>query len=148
MVGIGLLLLATVALYWFLRWRKVDLLKNRWFLRFMAVSGLLAVTAMEAGWIATEVGRQPWIVYGVMRTPEAAADHAGGLWLVYGGSVLLYGGMTIAAIAILRSMARRWREGAADLPSPYGPKLLAADGPAEIRDRADEKDNAEQEAAK
>lgn len=154
MVGIGLLLLATVALYWFLRWRKVDLLKNRWFLRFMAVSGLLAVTAMEAGWIATEVGRQPWIVYGVMRTPEAAADHAGGLWLVYGGSVLLYGGMTIAAIAILRSMARRWREGAADLPSPYGPKLLAADGPAEIRDCADEKDSAtekdsaEQEAAK
>lgn len=134
MIGIGLLLLATVALFWFLRWRKRDLLENRWFLRFMAVSGLLAMTAMEAGWIATEVGRQPWIVYGVMRTTEAAADHSAGLWAVYGGSVLLYGGMTIAAIAILRSMARRWRAGEADLPSPYGPKQLAADGPVEVRD--------------
>jgi cytochrome bd-type quinol oxidase subunit 1 len=156
MVGIGLLLLGTVALYWFLRWRGRDLLEHRWFLRFTAATGLLAMTAMEAGWIATEVGRQPWIVYGVMRTTEAASDHSGGLWGIYGASVLLYGGMTIAAIVILRSMARRWRSGAADLPSPYGPKPLA-DGPGEVRECTDEKDDeqdeakaptAEQEAAK
>ncbi|GAA2303272.1 cytochrome ubiquinol oxidase subunit I [Glycomyces scopariae] len=141
MIAIGFLLLGTVLLYWYLRWRrKVDLLDNKWFLRFMAATGALAVLAMEAGWIATEVGRQPWIVYGVMRTNEAAADHTGVLWLVYGGSVILYGGMTIGAIVVLRSMARRWRKGAADLPSPYGPQTLAAEGPGELRDCADERD--------
>jgi cytochrome bd-type quinol oxidase subunit 1 len=143
MIGIGLLLMAAVALYWFLRWRKRELLDNKWFLRFMAVTGILAVTAMEAGWIATEVGRQPWIVYGIMRTTEAAGDHSGALWLVYGGSVVLYGGMSLGAVVVLRSMARRWRKGAGDLPSPYGPQILAADGPAEVRDRADEKGAAE-----
>jgi cytochrome d ubiquinol oxidase subunit I len=55
--------------------------------------------------------------------------------------------MTIAAIAILRSMARRWREGAGDLPSPYGPKQLAAEGPAEVRDCIDEKDGAGEKVA-
>ncbi|THV28780.1 cytochrome ubiquinol oxidase subunit I [Glycomyces paridis] len=134
MIGIGFLLLGAVLLFWFMRRRKVDLLQNRWFLRFAAVSGLLAVTAMEAGWIATEVGRQPWIVYGVMRTTEAAADHSGALWGVYGASVLLYGGMSIGAIVILRSMARRWRDGAADLPSPYGPRSPLADPDATVRD--------------
>ncbi|RRS00221.1 cytochrome ubiquinol oxidase subunit I [Glycomyces terrestris] len=141
MIGIGLLLMAAVALYWFLRWRRRELLDNKWFLRFMAVSGILAVVAMEAGWIATEVGRQPWIVYGVMRTTEAAGDHSSALWLVYGGSVVLYGGMTLGAIVVLRSMARRWRKGG-DLPSPYGPKTLAAEGPAgaDVRDCPDERE--------
>jgi cytochrome bd-type quinol oxidase subunit 1 len=143
MIGIGFLLMGTVALFWFMRWRKIDLLRNRWFLRLMAVSGLLAVTALQAGWIATEVGRQPWIVYGVMRTVEAAGDHSLGLWGIYGASVLLYGAMTLGAIVVLRSMARRWREGAADLPSPYGPKALAvqsAVGAANVRECIDEQD--------
>jgi cytochrome bd-type quinol oxidase subunit 1 len=145
MIGIGVLLMAAVALFWFLRWRRRDLLENRWFLRLMAVSGVLAILAMEAGWIATEVGRQPWIVYGVMRTTDAAADHSGALWGVYGGSVLLYGAMTVGAVVVLRSMARRWRAGAADLPSPYGPQSrLVDDGPAEVRDRGDEKDGADE----
>jgi cytochrome d ubiquinol oxidase subunit I len=141
MIGIGFLLMGTVALFWFMRWRNTDLLRNRWFLRFMAVSGLLAVTALQAGWIATEVGRQPWIVYGVMRTVDAAGDHSLGLWGIYGASVLLYGAMTVGAIVVLRSMARRWREGAADLPSPYGPELLEAGSGANVRECIDEKDS-------
>ncbi|WP_051704207.1 cytochrome ubiquinol oxidase subunit I [Glycomyces sp. NRRL B-16210] len=145
MIGLGLLLMGAVVLYWFLRWRKRDLLHNRWFLRFMATTGVLAVAAMEAGWIATEVGRQPWIVFGVMRTTEAAADHSAGLWGVYGASVLLYGAMTVGAAVVLRSMARRWREGAADLPSPYGPRSPLADA-ATVRECGDERDHAKEAA--
>ncbi|WP_199037233.1 cytochrome ubiquinol oxidase subunit I [Glycomyces salinus] len=125
MIGIGLLLMLGVVMYWFFRWRRTDLLRNRWFLRFAAVCGPLAVVALQAGWIATEVGRQPWIVYGVMRTTEAAGEHSAGLWWILGASTVVYGTMTVGAIVVLRSMARRWREGETDLPSPYGPDRLA-----------------------
>ena len=126
MVGIGTLLMLAAIGYWLLRWRRHDLLDpetrgHRWFLRGTVVAAPLAVAAVELGWIATEVGRQPWIVYGVMRTPEAAGDNPG-LWWLLGFSVLLYAAMTVAAVAVLRSMARRWRAGEEDLPSPYGPE--------------------------
>ncbi len=131
MIGVGLLLMLAVLLYWFMRWRGRDLLGNRWFLRFAAAGGPLAVLALEAGWIATEVGRQPWIVYGVMRTPEAVGDFTAGLWAVLGASIVLYGAMTVGAAVVLRSMARRWRAGASDLPSPYGPQPAEAGANAE-----------------
>jgi cytochrome bd ubiquinol oxidase subunit I len=121
MVGIGSLLALVVVLFWLARWRRIDLLANRWFLRFMAVSGVLAIAAMESGWIATEVGRQPWIVYGFMRSTEAAGENSG-LWWLYGATVTVYLAMSAAAYVVLRSMARRWRAGAVDLPSPYGPE--------------------------
>lgn len=123
MVGIGSLLAAAVAFFWFMRWRRRDLLGNRWFLRFAAVAGPLAVIAMETGWIATEVGRQPWIVYGVMRTEEAATDNPW-LWWSLGGVTVLYVGLTAAAYVVIRGMTRRWRNGEKDLPSPYGPAHL------------------------
>src|SRR5690606_40954328 len=97
MIGVGILLMLAVLLYWFMRWRGRDLLENRWFLRFAALGGPLAVLALEAGWIATEVGRQPWIVYDVMRTPEAVGEFTAGLWGVLGASIVLYGAMTLGA---------------------------------------------------
>lgn len=130
MVGIGTLLMGAVLLYWFLRWRGRDLLDHRWFLRFVAAAGPLAVLALEAGWVATEVGRQPWIVHGVMRTPEAVGDYSARLWWVLGGSTVLYAAMTVGAVVVLRSMARRWRAGETDLPSPYRPEPHLADAPA------------------
>ena len=54
--------------------------KSRWFLRATAVSGVAAIVALECGWIVTEVGRQPWIVYGVMRTEDAVTE-ASGVWI-------------------------------------------------------------------
>ncbi|GAB3238114.1 cytochrome ubiquinol oxidase subunit I [Glycomyces halotolerans] len=127
MIGIGLLLMLAVLLYWFTRWRGRDLSDHRWFLGFAAVAGPLAVVAMEAGWIATEVGRQPWIVHGIMRTEEAVGDYTARLWWILAGSTLLYGAMTVAAVMVLRSMARRWRAGQSDLPSPYGPQARLRD---------------------
>ncbi len=123
MVGIGTLLAGVVVLFWFLRRRGKDLLEKRWFLRFAAVAGPLAVVALEAGWIATEVGRQPWVVYDVLRTTDAVGDYTAGLWWLLGISVVVYSAMTAGAVVVLRSMARRWRAGDADLPSPYAPEV-------------------------
>ncbi|HEY9394271.1 MAG TPA: cytochrome ubiquinol oxidase subunit I [Nocardioides sp.] len=126
MIGIGSLMMLAAIVYWLLRWRGRDLLENRWFCWFAVVAGPLAVVALEAGWVATEVGRQPWVVYDVMRTVDAAGDNPG-LWWVFGTMVVVYTLLTIGAVLVLRSMARRWREGGEDLPSPYGPAAISAD---------------------
>ena len=115
-----------VVLFWWTRWRDRDLLENRWFLRFSAAAGPLAIIALEAGWIATEVGRQPWTVFGVLRTTEAAGSNSG-LWWLFGVTFLVYAAMTVGAYVVLRSMARRWRSGELDLPSPYGPQARLSD---------------------
>ena len=120
MIGIGTLLAVTAVVFWVARWRGRDLLERRWFLRLAAVTGVLALVAMETGWIATEVGRQPWIVYGFMRTPEAAGENSG-LWWLLGTTAVVYSLMTAGAVVVLRSMAQRWRAGEVDLPSPYEP---------------------------
>ena len=127
MVGIGTLLFVAVLVYWFARWRGRDLLGNRWALRAAVLAGPLAVVAMEAGWVATEVGRQPWVVYGYLRTAEAAGDNPQ-IWILLVATAVLYTGLTIGAVVVLRSMARRWRAGDEDLPSPYGPQSAVPAG--------------------
>jgi cytochrome d ubiquinol oxidase subunit I len=127
MVGLGTLLALAVVLFWFARWRKRDLGGSTWFLRFVVIAGPLAVLALESGWVATEVGRQPWTVYGVLRTTDAAGSNSG-LWWLFGATLVVYTGMTVGAVVVLRSMAQRWRAGEVDLPSPYGPQSADASG--------------------
>jgi cytochrome d ubiquinol oxidase subunit I len=122
MVGIGMLLALVVVVFWLARRRGRDLLDNRWFLRFCVIAGPLAVIALELGWITTEVGRQPWTVWQVLRTTDAASMSSG-LWWSYTGVLIIYLAMTVGAFVVLRSMARRWRAGEEDLPSPYGPAV-------------------------
>jgi cytochrome d ubiquinol oxidase subunit I len=129
MVGIGSLLAVVVVLFWLARRRGHDLLGNRWFLRFSVIAGPLAILALELGWITTEVGRQPWTVWKVLRTADAVTRNSG-IWWTYVGVLVLYTGMTIGAYVVLRSMARRWRANEEDLPSPYGPDVVGA-APAE-----------------
>jgi len=75
MVGLGLLmLLLGVGSVW-LRWRK-GLFSNPWFLRFATWMGPSGLIAILAGWYTTEIGRQPWVVYGVMRTEHAVSNHS------------------------------------------------------------------------
>ena len=83
--------------------------RRRWFLRAVAVSGVAAIVALECGWIVTEVGRQPWIVYDVMRTEDAVTD-ASGVSVTLAAIVLLYAALGIATVVVLRAMSRRWRE--------------------------------------
>ncbi len=126
MVGIGtaLMLLATwLAIVW---WKRRDIPATPWFLRAVSVSGVGAIVALWCGWIVTEVGRQPWIVQGYMRTEEAVTE-ADGLWFVFAAVLLLYAGLGTIAILILRGMSRRWREGGAEPDgTPYAPPEEAA----------------------
>jgi cytochrome d ubiquinol oxidase subunit I len=121
MVGICTMLIALGAWLAFGWWRKRDFPQSLWFLRATAVSGLAAVVALECGWIVTEVGRQPWVVYNVLRTKDAVTK-ASGVWVTFGAVLALYVVLGAALIITLRAMARRWRTG--DEPEgdgPYGP---------------------------
>lgn len=133
MVMIGTLLAAAVVLFWVARWRGWDLLKARWFLWFAVVAGPLAIVAVECGWTATEVGRQPWTVWQVLRTSDAASMSSG-LWWSYVGVLVFYLGMAVGAYVVLRSMARRWRSGEENLPSPYGPAAVVSKRQSDGRD--------------
>jgi cytochrome d ubiquinol oxidase subunit I len=75
MVGLGMLmLLLGVGGAWF-RWRG-RLYQQRLFLRFAVAMGPAGIIAILAGWMTTEIGRQPWVVYGVMRTADAVSRHS------------------------------------------------------------------------
>ncbi|PJG47097.1 cytochrome ubiquinol oxidase subunit I [Sphingobium sp. LB126] len=75
MVGLGMLMLLLGVWALWLRWRR-RLYENRWFLRFALLMGPSGSIAILAGWMTTEIGRQPWVVYGVMRTRDAVSNHS------------------------------------------------------------------------
>jgi cytochrome d ubiquinol oxidase subunit I len=77
MVGLGTAM-AVVALWaaW-AAWRRRDLAKEQWLLRALAIVAPFGFLATEAGWIVTEVGRQPWVVQGVLRTADAVTPMPG-----------------------------------------------------------------------
>jgi cytochrome bd ubiquinol oxidase subunit I len=121
MVGIGTMLIALGAWLAFSWWRKRDIPQTKWFLRAVAVSGVATIVALECGWIVTEVGRQPWIVYNVMRT-EDAVTKADGVWVTFGLIVGLYVLLGVTLVIALRAMSRRWRAAEEeDSEVPYGP---------------------------
>jgi cytochrome d ubiquinol oxidase subunit I len=126
MIGIGTLLMVVVVLFWLVRRRGRDPLTNRSFLRFSVIAGPLAIIALESGWTATEVGRQPWTVWHVLRTSDAASMSTG-LWWSYTGVLVVYLVMSVGAVVVLRSMTRRWRTGDENLDSAYAPESVAAD---------------------
>jgi cytochrome d ubiquinol oxidase subunit I len=105
MVGIGFLLLGLGASL-LIRWiRRRGPPGSRWFLRAALVAGPGSVVAMECGWITTEVGRQPWIVYQVMRTSDAVNPAPGLYWgLVV--LVIVYTGLTATTLLMLRRIRR------------------------------------------
>jgi cytochrome d ubiquinol oxidase subunit I len=122
MVGIGTALLALSAWYALTWWRRRDLPRSPWFLRATAVSGVLAIIALEAGWVVTEVGRQPWTVVGYLLTRDAVTT-SGNLWLLFGATVALYAAVGAGTLYVLRLLTRRWREDedAREDDVPYGP---------------------------
>lgn len=103
MVGIGFGLLALGAWLGLTWWRRGRLPRSPWFLRAAVVAGPAAVAAMEAGWITTEVGRQPWIVYRVLRTAEAV-NTAPGLFVGLVVLVVVYSVLTACTVYVLRRL--------------------------------------------
>jgi cytochrome bd ubiquinol oxidase subunit I len=113
MVGIGTLLALIGALFLFERYRKRRLPSWSLFYAAVAACGPLSVVALLAGWIVTEVGRQPWTVYHVMRTSEAVT-HANGIPVGYGTLAAAYVAVGCGVVWILRRLARAPLDGPGD----------------------------------
>lgn len=105
MVGIGTLLALLGVVFLYVRIRRRRLPSSRWFYRAVVLAGPLSVVALIAGWITTEVGRQPWIVYGVMRTAEAVTG-ASGIPVGYATLGLVYLGLAGGVWWLLRRFSR------------------------------------------
>jgi cytochrome d ubiquinol oxidase subunit I len=103
MVGIGVALLGLGGWLGFSWWRRREVPRSPWFLRAAVAAGPAAVIAMEAGWVTTEVGRQPWIVYRVMRTADAVNTAPGlpvGLFVL----IAVYTLLTACTVYVLRRL--------------------------------------------
>ena len=113
MVAIGTGFVVLTLWYAFAWWRRRDLPRSRLFMLAAFAAGPAAAVALEAGWIVTEVGRQPWIVYGVMRTSEAVTT-APGIRYGYYALIVVYSAMTWATVYVLRRLARLPHEAGVD----------------------------------
>lgn len=114
MVGIGTALALLGLGYVAFLWRRRRLPRSRWFYRAVVVAGPAAVVALISGWIVTEVGRQPWIVYEVMRVEDAVTG-ADAIPVGYATLGAVYLGLAAIVLFLLRRLARqpvRWETGA------------------------------------
>jgi cytochrome d ubiquinol oxidase subunit I len=133
MVGLGsfaCLLTVWYAVAWI---RNRDLPRSTWFFRLAALAGVGAYLAIEAGWVTTEVGRQPWIVYNLMRVPDAVNPiDPVYVWTMFGVLLVVYAIIAYFFITLLLRLSMRWRLEDADMRgkeveppemgAPYGPR--------------------------
>lgn len=77
MVGLGTFLALLSAVILILRWRTRDIVSHRWLLTAIAIAGPMGFICIEAGWTVTEVGRQPWVIYGILKTADAVTPMPG-----------------------------------------------------------------------
>jgi cytochrome bd ubiquinol oxidase subunit I len=77
MVGLGMIMMGISLIYFYNLWKKRLLIRNQWLIRLFAFATPLGFMAVEAGWVVTEAGRQPWILYGIMRTRDAVTPMPG-----------------------------------------------------------------------
>jgi cytochrome d ubiquinol oxidase subunit I len=115
MVGIWTVLALVSVLYLYVRFRRHRLPRSRWFYRAVIASGPLSVVALIAGWVTTEVGRQPWIVYRVMRTSEAVTG-AREIPIGYGTLAVVYVCLAAAVAWLLHRFSRVPLESADEVP--------------------------------
>ena len=100
MVGLGFLFVLLMIVGWFLRNRLVD---APWYLKIMLYAIPLPYIAIQAGWAVTEVGRQPWIVYGVMKTADAASPVAASqVGISLAAFIVVYGVIALFYLYLLR----------------------------------------------
>ena len=105
MVAIGTALAALGAWFAWVWWRRGHLPRSVWFARAVVAAGPLSLVALIAGWVTTEVGRQPWVVYEIMRT-EAAVTGASGIPVGFAVLSLVYVALAAIAYVMLRRLAR------------------------------------------
>jgi cytochrome d ubiquinol oxidase subunit I len=83
---------------------------------------VVSIVTLEAGWVVTEVGRQPWIVHGLLRTRDAVT-RSGNVWPLLAVTLVIYAAVGTAAVRVIRGMTHRWRDaGPERFDVPYGPE--------------------------
>jgi cytochrome d ubiquinol oxidase subunit I len=133
MVGIAtlLFLLATYyAVYWLFR-RRLPMQKV--FLLCATAAGVASILALEAGWVVTEVGRQPWIVRNYMKVTQGATTN-GGVWITFLVILAIYLSVGVTLVLVMRRMSWRWKaqEELDETDVPYGPSAFAVE-PEEVK---------------
>jgi cytochrome bd ubiquinol oxidase subunit I len=108
MVGLGTLIGLLAAAFWLMVIRRRRVPSWRPLLMALVVAGPASVAAMEAGWFVTEFGRQPWVVYGIMRTSEAATS-APALGLTFAIFIAIYAALALTTGRLLLALAARER---------------------------------------
>jgi len=105
MVAVGFTLVALAILLIYILWRAPRLLEKSWLLKILALSTPLGFIAIEAGWVVTEVGRQPWIIYKIMKTSDAVTPVPG---IIYSFiiSIFIYISLSYLIIRIMRRQVR------------------------------------------
>ena len=103
MVAIGLFMIFVSFVYVVAKWRKWKFVESGWFRWVIVLGGPLSVVAIETGWWYAELGRQPWILYGLMRTEEGATTATGVEYLFIAFSVV-YIVLGIGSVVVLRRM--------------------------------------------
>jgi cytochrome bd ubiquinol oxidase subunit I len=118
MVGCGILMAAVACWCGWRMWRADRIEHNRRLLYALIATAPLGFIALEAGWVVTEVGRQPWIIYNVMRTSEAITPMPG-LWIPMATFSALY---AVLAGVVCWAMWRHVAAASRSLPAPAGGK--------------------------
>jgi cytochrome bd ubiquinol oxidase subunit I len=108
MVGLGVIMLLIVMLSWWLRLKR-DLYITEWYLRVCQYAAPIGFIAVLAGWTTTEVGRQPWTVYGLMRTAESVTPSLSGtdVALSLAGYMIVYLIMYPAGGLLMMKLVKR-----------------------------------------
>lgn len=134
--GLGILLTLWYAVAWV---RRRDLPRSMWFFRAAALAGVGSYMAVESGWFVTEVGRQPWIVYDVMRVSDAVnpVDPVYA-WTMFGVLVVVYAVIAFGFVTVMLRLSASWRRRreAPELGAPYGPRPETFDEPRAPGDEA------------
>ena len=126
MVGLGLLMIAAALVGAFLWWRGT-VFETRWYLWLMSKFWWVGFISVIAGWITTEVGRQPWIVEGVLRTADAKSPvPAGSILTTLILFVLAYGTVFSFGIYYINRLVNRGPETPSELPESLGGAAMAA----------------------
>lgn len=132
MVGLGSVA-CLLTLWYAVAWiRTRDLPRSKWFFRGAALAGVGSYIAIEAGWITTEVGRQPWIVYNLMRVSDAVnpVDPVY-IWIMFSALLVVYAVIAFFFVTLILRLSARWRledegggrdEPAPEEAAPYGPR--------------------------
>lgn len=103
MVGIGTMLAMLGVFYLFVWWRHQRLPRSKWFYRAVVAAAPASLVALVCGWIVTEVGRQPWIVYEVMRVSDSVTE-AGGLKAMFFAALAVYIALGATVVWLIRRL--------------------------------------------